>query len=368
MSIEIVSIGNEVLRGMILNTNTAYLSRKLAEEGWNVERQTTLPDETEPLVQGLKEITERCDVAIATGGLGPTLDDNSLFCAQKLFKKPPEKIANPVGSAFGCLFKDQKRVLILLPGIPQEMEAMFEKSVIPFLKKHLPVAKKLHKESVHFCLLREDHVDPLLRKLREQYKLDIGIYPGYGTLSVVVQGPAQKEVQAATKLIAKTFEKDLMPSARAEESIHHWMQKHKKTLAFAESCTGGFMSAQVTAMPGASEYFLGSLVTYADELKEEILNVPAATIKKHGAVSGEVVLAMWKGLMKKTGADYGIAVSGIAGPTGGTAKKPVGTVWFALGRKGKEPVVDTFHLKGSRTTVILRTTRRLFALLWKYTQ
>ena len=121
------------------------------------------------------------------------------------------------------------------------------------------------------------------------------------------------------------------------------------------------MAAQITAIPGASDYFLGSLVTYSNKLKEEMLGVKPGTLKKHGAVSAKAVHEMWKGLMKKTGADYGIAVTGNAGPTG----KPVGVIWFALGKRGEEPIVDTFHIKGSRKTVIQKTTERLFDLLWR---
>ncbi len=143
------------------------------------------------------------------------------------------------------------------------------------------------------------------------------------------------------------------------------MQKHGKTLAFAESCTGGYMAAQVTKFSGASNYFLGSLVTYSNELKKNILGVKPILFKKYGAVSGEVVEQMWRGVVCKTGADYAIAVSGIAGPTGGTTQKPVGTIWFALGQRGQKPVIGCFHIKGSRQTVIAQTSRRLFALLWK---
>jgi PncC family amidohydrolase len=149
------------------------------------------------------------------------------------------------------------------------------------------------------------------------------------------------------------------------EGIHDWMVKHRQTLALAESCTGGFMAAQLTATAGASEYFLGSIVTYSNSLKETLLGVSADTLKKYGAVSKEVVHEMWTGLLKETAADYGIAVSGIAGPTGGTTEKPVGTVFYALGKKGEKPEINTLHVKGNRQTVILRTTKKLLGFLLK---
>jgi nicotinamide-nucleotide amidase len=149
------------------------------------------------------------------------------------------------------------------------------------------------------------------------------------------------------------------------EALHDWMVKHRKTLALAESCTGGFMAAQLTAMPGASEYFLGSIVAYANSLKEGLLGVSPETLKKHGAVSQEVVHEMWIGLMEETGADYGIAVSGIAGPHGGTPEKPIGTIFYALGEKGQMPEINTLHIEGNRQTVILQTTKKLFGFLLK---
>jgi nicotinamide-nucleotide amidase len=365
MSIEIIAIGNEVLRGMIVNTNAAYLSRRLFEEGWNVACQTTLPDEMELMSQGLDEALSRSPVVIATGGLGQTLDDNTAAAAQELFSQLPQQIPNPVGSAPGLLFAENRKVLILLPGIPQEMEAIFEQSILPYLRKHYSAAQPLHREAIYFYLLRENDVDPLLRKLQDQYELDIGIYPSYSALSVVLRGVKKADVLTAKEAVITAFRPHLLPGAKLEEAVHHWMRQHGKTLAFAESCTGGYMASQITALAGASDYFLGSLVAYSNRMKEDLLGVSAQTLKDHAPVSRQTALEMWKGLMKKTAADYGIAVTGIAGPDGGSADLPVGTIWYALGKKGEEPVVDTFHIKGNRQTVILRTSKRLLALLLK---
>ena len=364
MSFEVVAIGNEVLRGVIVNTNAAFLSRRLTEEGWDVSCQITLPDEVELLTRGLNEAMLRSSVVIATGGLGATLDDNTLNCAKQLFSKSPDELPNSVGAAPGYFFSENKRLLFLLPGVPSEMEQMFEESVLPYLKKHLP-ATMLHKEELHFYLLKEDDVDPLLRDLQKEHELDIGIYPSYNGLSVIMRGFKKEDVIHAKKVIAEAFKASLLPAANLEEAILHWMVKHQKTLALAESCTGGFMASQLTAIPGASEYFLGSIVSYANQLKEDLLGVSPETLKKHGAVSREAVHEMWMGLMRKTGADYGIAVSGIAGPQGGTPEKPVGTVVYAMGKTGEVPEIHTLHMKGNRQTVILRTTKKLFGFLLK---
>jgi nicotinamide-nucleotide amidase len=366
MSIELVAIGDEILRGQTVNTNGAEIGRRLTEGGWKISRHTTLPDDPVQLERGLAEALKRSVVVIATGGLGPTLDDLTQAVAQQLIPTPPQQIPNSIGSAPGLIFKTDSHTLFLLPGVPEEMRSMLETSVLPYLHRYFPPPPKLSSATLHFYLLSETKVDPLLRDLKSRFPLEIGIYPSYGTLTVTLRGENPKDVEAATEAISSSFRQQLLPTGKLSEALHLWMQDHHCTLAFAESCTGGFMASQITLLPGASAYFLGSLVTYANELKESLLNVSPQTLKNEGAVSRAAVHEMWHGLMKKTGADYGIAVSGIAGPGGGSSQKPVGTIWYALGGKNSPPEVDTFQVKGDRQTVILRTTQRLFAYLWRY--
>ena len=152
---------------------------------------------------------------------------------------------------------------------------------------------------------------------------------------------------------------------RLEEKAAQTLIKHKKTLATAESCTGGLLADRLTNVPGSSAFFLLGVISYDNAAKIKILKIPSILLKKHGAVSREVVHEMWTGVLLKTGADYGIAVTGIAGPKGGTPKKPVGTIFYALGKKGEMPAVGTLHFKGNRQTVILRTTKWLFCLFLK---
>lgn len=366
MSIELVTIGDEILRGQTVNTNTAEIGRRLTEGGWKVVRQTALPDDPEVLKSGLLEALSRTSLVITTGGLGPTLDDLTVATAKQLFPTPGEELPNTVGSAPGFLFTEGKKALFLLPGVPEEMRVMLEKSLLPYLHRHFPPPPKLYSTALHFYLLSETKVDPILRSLKDRFSLDIGIYPSYGTLTVTLRGADVSHVEKAKEEVAKAFQEQLLPTGKLSESLGLWLQEHKATFAFAESCTGGFMASQITQIPGASTYFLGSLVTYANELKESLLDVSPNTLKAHGAVSEPTVQEMWQGLMKKTGADYGVAVSGIAGPGGATPQKPVGTICYALGKKGSTPEVGTFHVKGDRQAVILRTTQRLFAYLWRY--
>ncbi|MGD0664924.1 MAG: nicotinamide-nucleotide amidohydrolase family protein [Rhabdochlamydiaceae bacterium] len=361
MSIEIVAVGSELLRGMIVNTNAAFLGRRLDEEGWTALRQTTLPDERSELCKGLKECLDRSSIVISTGGVGPTLDDITPQCAATLFSSPGKPLKNRIGSASGVYFKEGKRMLFLLPGVPQEMEVMFDEEVLPML----PPQKKGHRVSLHFSMLRENDVDPFLREM----EFESGIYPSWGTLTVVLRGDDLAALERGKEKLKKQFHEHYYesPSGKLEEAIQEWMIRHKKTVACAESCTGGMISFQLTQIPGASNYFLGSLVTYSNHLKEKLLHVSPGTLKSEGAVSRETVHEMWKGVLQATGADFGVAVSGIAGPSGGTPDKPVGTVFYALGFKGSEPEIGTFHFKGPRSLVILRTTRRLLALIWEAT-
>ncbi len=360
MSIEIVAIGNEVLSGATVNTNAAYLGRRLSEEGWEVVRHTVLPDDPDLIFVGLKEALKRSSFVVATGGLGPTLDDITSECASKLFSQPPEKMSNPAGVAEGLIYPS----LMLLPGVPREMEAMFEESLLPHLRKIFPPKQK-YSAVFHLCLLQEMEVDPVLRELSG---VTAGIYPGYGTLSVRLHSDDKSALEKAKQKFESVFSAHIYPSksGKIEEAIHHWFIQHHKTLALAESCTGGLMAAHLTQLAGASAYFLGSFVTYSNSLKEKILGVKSTTLETSGAVSKEAVGEMLTGLFEKSEADYGISVSGIAGPTGGSPQKPMGTIWYALGKRGEEPEVGRFISPvRTRETIILATTNRLFGMLWR---
>lgn len=362
MSIEIIAIGNEVLSGMTINSNAAYLGKRLAEEGWVTNRHTVLPDDRDMLTKGLQEALKRSSLVIATGGLGPTIDDITSSCAATLFEEVSQTIPNSVGSALGLIYRSAKHTLILLPGIPTEMEPMFEESVLPYLHKMFPPKEKLLQEALHLALLKEQEVDPFLRELKG---VECGIYPAYGTLTVRLTSKDKSALQVAVESVKKKFGSYLFPTEKIEEAIHEWFLSNQMTLALAESCTGGLIAAHLVAIPEASKYFLGSLVTYSDALKKNVLGVSANTLKTKGAVSREAATEMLQGVFKVTGADYGIAVTGIAGPSGGSAEKPVGTIWYAIGQNGKPPEIGTFLAKGNRRTIILQASHKLLGLLYQ---
>lgn len=399
MIIELISIGDELLKGVTVNTNATFLSRHLEQNGYRVSRQTTLPDQQELLRAGLQEALKRTDLVITTGGLGPTLDDRTRQIAADLFDSDfhfdqevagdikrrfgetpvsledqatvPNKakiFPNRIGTAPGLLFAERDKTLILLPGVPREMEPMFLEEALPFIQKRWPLENEKFSTQLFFCIVHESLLDPHLRELSRRYPaVEAGIYPAHGTLSVSLHSTDKEQLFLFQKDLIYRFDNYHYESAsgKIEEAIQKWFVQHKKKLAFAESCTGGLLSAHMTDIAGASDYFLGSLVVYSNALKERFLGVSSQTLNSKGAVSAEVVDEMLQGLFKQSSADYAIAVCGIAGPSGGTPEKPVGTIWAAVGERGKSPDIGTFRAKGNRQTILLSTTNCLLGALWR---
>jgi len=395
MTLEILSIGNELLSGHTLNSNATVIAQRLLLHGFSIDKVTTLPDQAAVLKEEIKQAMERASFVITTGGLGPTGDDLTRdiiaeICETTLVKdealakdlitrfgknsptledqarvlKGGEVIHNPLGTAPGFIIKN----VIVLPGVPSQMEAMLPQ-VLAHLEKH---HKKSHYvKPLYLSLISEQEVDPFLRTLEKKHQgIEIGICPSYGTLSVYVHGDDPQKISAIQGLIAEKFKPHLYSATHREIEIalHEWMIKHKKTLGVAESCTGGHLAARLTSHPGASEYFLGGVVAYSNHLKERVLAVPAETLKAHGAVSHETALEMVKGIQKLTGADYAISTTGIAGPDGGSPEKPVGTVWSAIHTpektfSGKIPIKGSIR---SRSLIIEYTTTYLLASLYRF--
>ena len=399
MKIEVVAIGDELLSGLTVNSNAAFISREIRFLGWQVSQHITLPDHPEALKKGLQEALERSSCVIATGGLGSACDDRTRAIAANMFNSPmhfdakvaedlkrrygenlsvlkematvpakAEVLLNTVGCAPGFIFQAQGKVLILLPGVPIEMQAMFLEKALPFLKLHFASEQNVKTDLIHFCLMNENEIDLVVRSIKEKYPgIECGIYPGYGSLTLLLLSKNESELKLAKQEIAAKFPRKIFssPNGKIEEALHEWFLKNKKTLACAESCTGGMIAEKVTANAGASEYFLGSLVTYSNAFKRKILLVSETTLKNKGAVSEETVREMLEGLFKVTETDFGIAASGIAGPGGGTAQKPVGTIFAAIGERGKAPDVGMLQMKGTRHTIMLMTTFQLIGALWR---
>lgn len=402
MNIELIAIGNEILSGATTNTNASFLGQQLLQAGFRVTHQTVLPDDREQLHKGLEEALNRNQLVITTGGLGPTCDDITREIAAELFHSAmgyrqdlanslrkrygecfstidnqatvPEKaklLNNNVGTASGLVFQEDGRMLIMLPGVPSEMRDMWQEA-LPYIEKFFKDAPRAYTESIYFFNLPESTVDPSLRELKaKNSNVDYGIYPGQGTLSVsatIVSSDKQNAKailrESLNKLKAR-FSSHFYeaPSGKLEYAVHNRFIKEQLTLSAAESCTGGSFSSRLISIPGASHYFLGSMIAYTNELKVKVLGVPEELIFEKGAVSSEVVRAMCKGILALTDSDYGVAVSGVAGPTGGSEEKPVGTVWLAIGKRGEEPKTWKIHAYGNREMVIERSVNALLASL-----
>lgn len=398
MTLEILSIGNELLTGYTINSNAAVIAQALLPHGFTVDKVTLLPDEVALLKNGIEEAMERSSFVITTGGLGPTGDDLTRDIVAEIFgttlvkdeevakdlihrfgknvptledqamvPKGAEVIANPLGTAPGFILKG-KATVIVLPGVPSQMEAM-----LPHVLEHLEEnhQKSHYVKPLYLSLISEAMVDPYLRTLEKEHPgIEIGICPGHGTLSVYVHGGHPETIAPICDQVAEKFKPHVYSTTgkEVEVALHEWMVKNKKTFAAAESCTGGHLAARLTNHPGSSNYFLGSVVSYSNHLKETGLGVSAETLKAHGAVSQEIALEMVRGIQKLTDADYAISTTGIAGPDGGTPEKPVGTVWSAIHtpKKTFSGLIPIKESARNRALMIEYTITYLLASLYRY--
>ena len=377
MNLDIISIGDELLIGQTLNTNAHWIASELDKIGFTVRQHTSISDNKQHIIRTLTESLNNSDVVLITGGLGPTNDDltmpvlNEYFGGklvvnqavyndietlilgrgfemnennkrQALVPDNCKVIRNPNGTAPGLWFERDNQVVAAMPGVPFEMKAMIIESIIPWLKK-----KYVLPEIVHQMVLTQGLPESKLAEvltdwennLPENIKLAYLPSPGRVKLRLSSKGTDRKQVQQS---IDEQVEKltQLIPqhiystdNSNLEEVIGKMLLQQQATLATAESCTGGYLAHLITSISGSSAYFKGSVVSYANEIKINELGVNPAAIEKHGAVSQQVVEQMAVGVLKKFKVDYAVATSGVAGPTGGTAEKPVGTVWIAVANK-----------------------------------
>ncbi len=363
MQIEILSIGNEVLSGQTVNTNAAYLSRKLAEMGLIVSRHTVIPDQPTEIQAAIRNSSS--SLIITTGGLGPTIDDLTLSALKPIFSSAPKLLDNPVGPAQGAYFHNKARAVIALPGVPREMIRMFEESASPLIEQLFEKIPRRYVVSRSLCLFKEVEIDPFLRQMQETHpEVSFGIYPSLGSVRVEFVGPHFDELKKLNDEIAKTFPTHTFEGTLAE-AVHAELIGRKETLALAESCTGGAISARLAALAGASKFLLGCVVAYSNPWKERLLGVSSETLKTKGAVSRETVEEMAAGLLERTEADWAIAVSGIAGPTGGTKEKPVGTIYIAVARRGGLVDVGRIQARSDRASAIEEAVQTALAALWR---
>ncbi len=376
---EIITIGDELLIGQVVDTNSAWIAQQLNPIGINVYQITSVSDNKTHIINSLDIASSRADLIIVTGGLGPTKDDitkqtiagyfksklvrneqvlahihklleprgikiNELNTHQADLPDNCQVLYNISGTAPGMWFERNGKVYVFMPGVPYEMKSIVSDELLPRLIKYFKTPAIVHQtlmlQGIAESMLAE-LIEPWEAQLPPSIRLAYLPSPGLIRLRLTAKGD-NKDV--LTNLINLEVEK-LLPVIKnwyyadndepLEVTIGKLLKNSRLTLATAESCTGGKIASMITSVPGSSEYYKGTIVAYANEIKTSMLNVPSGIIKAHGAVSQPVVEEMAQNIIKLFDVDYAIATSGIAGPDGGTPEKPVGTIWIAVASRDK---------------------------------
>jgi nicotinamide-nucleotide amidase len=403
MDAVILSTGDELTTGRVVDTNSTTIAEHLNLSGINVAAVLKVGDDRRQLLWALEQGRSLGDLVIGTGGLGPTADDLSTdvvasFLGQRLIENEavaqglkerfavrgiawtannlkqalfPERatmIPNPLGTAPGFRVSlGSGKELIWLSGVPQEMEAMMAETVLPWLASRRAPTQQIASCTFKLYGLTESKLDELVKgvELGPTGKLSFRAHYPDLSLRLTVSGGSEPEAvlarlraQIADRLGERIY---ALEDITLEEVIGRILAERGQMLALAESCTGGYISHRITRIAGSSAYFHGSAVTYSNDAKLRVLDIRPETLQNHGAVSRETALEMSRAVKEKTGADVGLSVTGIAGPAGGSAEKPVGTVWVSIARDGfHEARLFRFH--GDRERIIAGTSQA--ALHW----
>ena len=406
MQATIVTIGDEILIGQILDTNSQWLAQQLNAVGIRVVERTSIGDTAEAIRTMLDRTLAQSDLVVITGGLGPTKDDitkqtlaeyfssklyyneieahhieqllakrgipfTPLNRAQAMVPECCDVIHNAHGTAPAMWFEQGGAVVISLPGVPFEMKHIFEEEVLPRLKERFSLRSTIHRTMITFgipeSLLAEriakweedlpDHLHLAYLPAANVVRLRLSAYD-------VDEEVVGREIEAQFDTLRTIIPDNIagMEGASVEELVHNALIRRGETLAIAESCTGGAIASKFTAQAGASAYLLCGVVSYSNDSKCKVLGVPMCAIGQHGAVSEEVALAMAEGARAITGATYAISTTGIAGPTGGSAEKPVGTVWIGIATPAGRRAVCR-NCGTDRSQIIARATAYAIAML-----
>ncbi|MEC8402646.1 MAG: CinA family nicotinamide mononucleotide deamidase-related protein [Bacteroidota bacterium] len=410
MKAELVSIGDEILIGQIVNTNSVFLAKELNKIGVEIAQITSISDQKEIIIKALDEARKRADIIIMTGGLGPTSDDvtkhalceyfddhlvknhNILEHIENIFRKYvttpisdmnreqanlPSKatiLHNQFGTAAGMWFINQAQVFISLPGVPYEMEALVKKEVLPKIQEQFVLPALYHKTILTYGLgesVIAGRIADWEKNLPESIKL--AYLPNLGRVRLRLSSKGgvldtlKKQVDEQIEKVIPLIQ-DIYFGTEEDQSIEFLIADKLKrlgnTLSCAESCTGGAIATKFTSHPGASSFFLGSAVTYAVDSKTSILGVERSIIDQYGEVSGPVASAMALGAKKKYKSDFALATTGNAGPTKGDMGQEVGTVFIGLASpEGVESL--QFNMGNNRTRVINKTVNQAFEILYR---
>ena len=405
---EIITIGDEILIGQTVDSNSALIGEVLSGLGFEVRQITSISDSAEEIKRSLDESLKRSELLIVTGGLGPTNDDitkttlndyfggnlvedptvldgikrllrnrkvplNKLNIAQALVPDNCTVIPNALGTAPGMLFEKEGRVVISLPGVPYEMKGLMQEKVPEIIKERFPRPDIIHR-MVMTTGYPESYLAALIAGWEDTLPDFINLAylpsPGIVKLRLTSKGKSRQQMEST---LNEEIEQlcEIIPNAvfsleniSLEEEIGRILSRKGMTIASAESCTGGKIASLLTAIPGSSEYFKGSIVAYDYNIKRDFLEVPQQVLNKHGAVSREVVKTMALNIRLKFDTDIAIAVSGIAGPDGGTDEKPVGTVWIAVADR-TQIIAKKFLFGNLRELNITRSSMAALNMVWQ---
>lgn len=398
ISVSIIVIGDELLIGQVTDTNSGWIARHINPIGWKVKCVRTVADDARQIKKAIEASLAESDIVLTTGGLGPTKDDitkgtlldifggelvhdaeteknvlevvnkigfkiNNLTAAQADVPSSCKVIQNVVGTAPIMWFERDGKVLVSMPGVPFETETMMERSVIPMLREYFHSTESIIHRT--FIVINNTESNLAIRLTDFEAELPSNIKLAYlptpGVIRLRLTGidkfsnVLEDVMNSLSEQLTHILGDDIIcyEDKKVEEILGDLLNLKKYSLATAESCTGGNIAHRITAISGSSQYFKGGVVSYSNEVKHSILNVSCSTLDKYGAVSEQTVLEMVNGACLRLNADCAIATSGIAGPTGGSAEKPVGTVWIAA-KTPNNIVAKCYHFPGKRERVIER--------------
>lgn len=393
MTAAILSIGTELTRGELVNSNAAWLGEQLTALGFDVVEHLTVADDLDRIVASMRRLASRVDVVVATGGLGPTTDDKTQEGAARAlgvelvrdeaalekirrrwaamgremptsnekqadFPAGAEILPNPVGTAPGFSVTLDGTRFFFLPGVPKEMTHLFQESVVPTIAAM--GERNTHQIHIRSFGMTESQVGDLLSGLEAEHEgVTLGYRAHFPEIEVKVLARAADAALAETtaREVADRVRERLGDAVYGDRddtfagAVGRILRSQRKTLAIAESCTGGLIGAMVTSVPGSSDYLLLDAVTYSNHSKSKVLGVTNECLRAHGAVSSECAAAMAEGALRVSEADIAVSVTGIAGPGGGTEAKPVGTVWFGIAQKDRPTFTKTRRLPGDRERI-----------------
>jgi nicotinamide-nucleotide amidase len=409
-SVELIAVGTELLLGQLVDTNTAFVAQRLAECGVDVRATHAIGDNRERIAAAVRAALARGDGVVTTGGLGPTVDDltkeavcDALELDTELYVPALEQMKrffaaigremrpnnekqaelprgslpldNPHGTAPGFVaFAADGKFVACMPGVPREMKPMLTERLIPHLRERFGVHAAIYTRVLHTVGIGESEIDHRIDDLfraGENPKIAVLAHEFRADVKIMAKADTEQAAQAMIEPLEREIEQRLagyiygVDAQTLESVILRRLAERERTLGLAESCTGGRIAAALTGVPGASKAFLGAIVAYDNAVKVRELGVDPALIERHGAVSEEVAAAMAAGARVRLRCDVALAITGVAGPDGGTPEKPVGLVWLALDAENGTARAWRFNLRGTRDAIQSRATTLALGAIWK---